>query len=125
MNARELRIGNLIHYNETQLRVACNTIEDLIRDNINGRTDRFTPIPLSSEWLERFTTYKMPHWKGAFGFQKQPHAVEFAGDALGWRFIYRGDHLIGDYLKYVHQLQNLYFALTGSELELKPVKETQ
>jgi len=30
------------------------------------------------------------------------------------------DHLIINYKnKYVHQLQNLYFALTGQELELK------
>lgn len=78
--------------------------------------DDIMPIPLTHEWLERFgyvkdTTdkkwYKLPHhlppiyqWKaGAFGMDGLPLNVKS--------------------LEYVHQLQNLYFALTGEELTIK------
>jgi hypothetical protein len=68
------------------------------------------PIPLTEEWLLRF------------GFEKKYKNYEM-GDFMFFkgscsRISYKLS-LIGINIKHVHQLQNLYFALTGEELKLK------
>lgn len=65
-----------------------------------------TPIPLTEEWLLK--------WFGEDGvgcYAEENNMVEL--------FLNNGDYLIPkNRLQYVHQLQNLYFALTGEELTL-------
>lgn len=82
----------------------------------------FKPIPLTPEWLERF------------GFQKTKNGGTFAeyywsGKGMDLTLDlelststpeYDSQYVSGStQLKHVHQLQNLYFALTGEELEIK------
>lgn len=72
----------------------------------------FEPFPLTEEWLERFgfekiqmsipTAYKT---KDGFRIKK---------DQRGYWMQYKYGMTI---IKHVHQLQNLYFALTGEELQ--------
>lgn len=74
----------------------------------------FKPIPLTEEWLERF------------GFDYLIIEDEYR---FNWIIINRDEkdgviwieNITGKVvvIKYVHQLQNLYFALTGEELILK------
>jgi hypothetical protein len=62
------------------------------------------PIPLTEEWLERFN-WNPPKDIGV-SFSLTTDEIHFVA---------------GNYYKkieYVHQLQNLYFALTNSELEI-------
>jgi hypothetical protein len=79
------------------------------------------PIPLTPEWLEKF------------GFKKEPDTDIYSIPTYShsdlimrnesyeeWHFIYNDKRL--RVIKFVHQLQNLYFALTGEELT---IKETQ
>ena len=69
--------------------------------------DDLTPIPLTEEWLERFgfeevnkgLTFK----KGLFELEKAPDCFQYETTNI----------------YYVHQLQNLYSALTGEELTIK------
>jgi hypothetical protein len=84
-----------------------------------------TPIPLTEEWLRKLgfeivieypDNYK--RWSnGIIGFDKAPGEQPCFGinfdskDALNK---YKSEQL-----KYVHQFQNLYFALTGEELVMK------
>lgn len=68
------------------------------------------PLDLTPEWLERF----------GFDNNKDHEGYYMSG---GWicKNYSEGDggvHCIAE-VRYVHQLQNLYFALTGQELELK------
>jgi len=79
---------------------------------VNG----FEPIPLTEEWLLKFgfEKHRFSHLK------KHKSGVVLC--LLDDCFVLNNykDHLIINYKnKYVHQLQNLYFALTGQELELK------
>jgi hypothetical protein len=79
--------------------------------------DMFEPILLTKEWLLKL------------GFTKESEISEyFDGDyryACEYVLDYKNDVLvfnnnmgsIYNHVKYVHQLQNLYFALTGEELE--------
>ena len=69
------------------------------------------PIPLTEEWLIKFGVKLMPESEYTM------NTYDIAGFKL-WRT--NGKFLFNDKIeiKYVHQLQNIYFALTNKELEL-------
>lgn len=109
MEARELRIGNYAYkYNNPKV----YTIENGI--DING-AGFYQPIPLTGEWLVKFG------FKG--GVKEQgDQLIQVYGNGFFYLFgndsVTSGQCFTGE-CKYVHQLQNLYFALTGQELEVK------
>lgn len=104
MKANELRIGNLVYDNERIYQIYSGTeIGNKHNDN------NFKPIPLTEEWLVKFGIGvekgdKIKHIKGMYGIHFEMKKSSF--------------HILPDikHIKYVHQLQNLYFALTGEEL---------
>jgi hypothetical protein len=72
-------------------------------------------IPLTEEWLVKFG-FKLPaySWIG-----DKFHLSEWDRYPLNWCVaMNKNNAIVVSKLKYVHQLQNLYFALTGEELEL-------
>jgi len=76
----------------------------------------FKPIPLTEEWLLKFGFKKFENYeiynKGDFQCDKtQPEQEE-----EGYWFFIEG-YAVN--IKYVHQLQNLYFVLCGEELIIK------
>ena len=112
MRANELRIGNLVNYliednledpskwyQETYI-----DAEDLLILSKKG-CDNYQPIPITEEWLLKF------HWNGYNYLSINSY---FKLDKDG-RLYYCND-FTGIILEYVHQLQNLYFALKGEEL---------
>ena len=111
MKAEELRIGNLVHdvLNNNAKRIN----QENLCDFANGYVS-FEPIPLTEEWLLKFgfdetIVEGYPIYQSDKGF-----IVEYYKDESVF--------LILDFevrIKYVHQLQNLYFALTGLELTIK------
>ncbi len=107
MKATELRIGNFIQY----LMGDIITLELDGIDHIFKNIDKYKPIPLTEEWLEKLGIRK------AFNDYDQ---IDFCGyycDKLPQGgFIFKATETP---IKYVHQLQNLYFALTEEELEIK------
>lgn len=78
------------------------------------------PIPLSPDWLERFG-FKINN-------ERDPESCSFDYMHIGLFYIgefNRSGWLLNAYdsmppMQYIHQLQNLYFALTGNELSLGP-----
>lgn len=77
----------------------------------------FEPIPLTEEWLIKFG-FKI----SKYGFPtKNNFQVGHVTTDENYQFEYSlgtiGKWILKD-IKYVHQLQNLYFALTGEELTL-------
>jgi hypothetical protein len=126
IKANELRIGNLIKYNDGGVFRVISIHEfglDVEDDIETAYTEyeKFSPIPLTEEWLLKF------------GFEKDVAA--FYLDINTVLFVSYNDdefvHLKSNHLetiasiKYVHQLQNLYFALTGEELTIKEVNNEQ
>lgn len=121
MNAKELRIGNLTYYT--------NPHSDMIVQEVLTPKDldyafSLDPIPLTEEWLLNFGFEKVEDLGDMIYYQiinkRRGFGVELNHDE--WVFylynnidytplIYNEPHF-----KYVHQLQNLYFALTGKEL---------
>jgi hypothetical protein len=107
MKANELRIGNLVEYG--------NDIEQITIHHLFGvmHGDDVKPIPLTEEWLFKFW------FRYNDGLFIKENLVVFIYD--GYCKVVFGSltFVDGVKIKHVHQLQNLYFALTGEELTLK------
>ena len=123
MKASELRIGNWVEtyrlggfFKEYQITGGFEI------DNFSGESiDLVRPIPLTEEWLTRFgfdKTYSELSYR-EYDFGKI--GVEINSDKLTVSYNYGSDveWVNFTHIKHVHQLQNLYFALTGEELTIK------
>lgn len=110
MKANELRIGNLIE-SRTCHHVIVNW--GTLRAISNGERT-YKPIPLTEEWL-----VKLKFNKDFTGWQNKGIRLYF-DDILNSIVLDTDgcDYLNQVKIQYVHQLQNLYFALTGEELTL-------
>lgn len=138
MKAEELRIGNLVYvatawsipdktpliFGDMPHEIDAINFKDVsVHDfpDFRGTSDipiaDLKPIPLTEEWAKKFKLekivdylYSVPSNNGFnIQFYEYSHNVRF--------YLYRNS-IIESYvdLLYVHQLQNLYFALTGEEL---------
>lgn len=117
--ANELRLGNWVEHmtngNKWQI-----TISDFVEEYEMGQAMfHMKPIPLTPEILEKC------------GFQLAPQRISIYEKGLLRLWLghtgciaylinkdTRESHYIRD-IQHLHQLQNLYFALTGEELEIK------
>jgi len=109
MDANELRIGNYIKP-IGDFPVWKVTSRDF--EYIENNTKDYEPIPLTEKWLINF------------GFVKQmgcmfTNKITIRNGIKGKYQLRVSDGLDFVFIKHVHQLQNLYFALTGEELTLK------
>jgi len=118
MKANELRIGNLLgSYNKGEedrvLTINAQNILVEAKANNQGYT-RYRPIPLTEEWLLRFGFEKNNN--NQFILIKGSVDILFNKDLNGWTC--DGINFSINMTEHVHQLQNLYFALTGEELTI-------
>jgi len=124
MDARELRIGNVV--SRIDLGNEELIIETIIelgqKATISGpikvicEYDDIHPIPLTEEWLEKYGFTQDERNK--FEWWDEEGGTSFDNCLTGpFRTYTNGGHVV--LIEYVHQLQNLYFALTGTELEIK------
>jgi hypothetical protein len=119
MKATDLRLGNLIKKNNKIYEISSLFFVDLydgtIRENYNN-SYVIEPIQLTEEWLLKFGFEKTMSWTYVKDLVGNLQLVYYLGEK-GWSI---GFNSYSDFsnLKYVHQIQNLYFALTGKELTL-------
>jgi hypothetical protein len=111
MEAKELRISNLVHLiadgHENEPDLLIWELEDY--EFYENKMEYIKPIPLTEEWLGK--CYFKFKELGLYNFSISNHIVSK-----------RIFFTIDGYAKqiyYLHQLQNLYFALTGTELTIK------
>lgn len=121
MKANELRIGNSIRRMGVVVHIDGRTLFDLAYSESIRK--EYEPIPLAEEWLIKFGFYFK---KCGICGQDQWSGMDFyMNDIITLRGNLKNDStLILSFLydcqiKYVHQLQNLYFALIGEELTIK------
>ena len=121
MEAKELRIGNWVsrlgYYKQIKsIEKGCGKI-DYVSVGEVFTSNQIDPIPLTEEWLKKFGFVKVAnHYeKNCFNIYKYKDEIEieFRNDEDDESFV------IGMRYNYVHQLQNLYFAVTGEELIIK------
>lgn len=116
MKPNELRIGNYHNYDTGEgIEVGVTDIQDLFWLSKNPNDEDYQPIPLTEEWLKKFgfhisrnQAHKVYNDLGnIFALNKVNKEFEFTWGAVQ--------------VRYVHQLQNLYWCLTGEELQIKKV----
>jgi hypothetical protein len=130
MKAQELRIGNLVNHETGQCKVVGFYGEIFRAENINkielkSNVFNLQPIPLTEKWLLEFGFEKLnTTMSGCFVFQKGLWRVaikvniEETYEWVLWHERISPPTWCLSRFEYVHQLQNLYFALTGEELIL-------
>jgi hypothetical protein len=114
MEAKELRIGN--YYNgdiSKEVNIQQITYEDIKELFQDSQDDYYQPIKLTEEWLLKFGFQTDELEKDEYYIYKVSLYKGFNG---GYQRIING-YNDGVELNHVHQLQNLYFALTGEELK--------
>jgi hypothetical protein len=131
INKRELRIGNIVASPKHGLAIA--TIAGIATNDIVmleevSTYDFFSdvqPIPLTPDWLDKLGI----RYKEGLGYS-YPFAENF--NLYLTKGVFRdcqctimqyseGEELL-KHIKYVHQFQNLYFALTGEELTIRSLQ---
>jgi len=116
MEANELRINNYVYpFDDIYLVTKKTILEDCIQVCFKDfeNTNELHPIPLTEEWLLKF------------GF-KRTNKYDFELIKNDFHFYTSSDFFNGNgficfnefdiKIKYIHELQNLYFALTNKEL---------
>ena len=124
IDSNEVRIGNLVNYNDGEYGFddyvviiepheihTYRTIAERIKNA------ELNPIPITPEWLERLGL------KGhSFDFSKV-FTISYYDDMVHIEQYSEGPFDL-PHIKYIHQLQNLYHALTGQELTVKELTPT-
>lgn len=117
MNAIELRIGNYVSYGT--LRVKIEAISSDIVSVSGARLNRFTPIEISK--IDPISLSEKDVDLSVFGknFYSVNVKIDTKEDMMWVYSQYHRDYISYKLPRYVHQIQNLLFALTGIELKLK------
>lgn len=118
IKSEELRVGNILKEGKIKSIYYDNTVG--LDDSNTYHLEDLNSIPLTEDWLKRFGFV----YHGVEGFScDEKSTLKFyfsTGNGLMCNIFYRrttpSDNVKGCF--YVHQLQNLYFALTGEDLKL-------
>jgi hypothetical protein len=124
MKESELRIGNLIFDNHREIVVDVDI--NILRSITNNNPCLYKPIPLTEEWLLKFGFEKLnTKMSDCFVFQKGlwrvaiKDNIEKTYEWVLWHERISPPTWCLSRFEYLHQLQNLYFSLTGEELTVK------
>lgn len=114
MNANELRLGNYVKFPNNDKPLIVNL--RILQLHFSGDTN-YAPIPLNADWLLKFRFLHL-----GIGFVSEDNLLFIYGNKDGKYeiFLYQSEQE-DSYLahfQFVHQLQNLYFALTGKDLTI-------
>lgn len=115
MESSHLRIGNYVYVqNGKLLKQEKGERTQLYKiENVNIQSAyKYDPIPITEQWLLDFAFLN--------GIEEMTLCDE--NICIYWRKFESHFEINGEkyFKKYIHQLQNLYFALTEKELILKP-----
>jgi len=124
MEAKEFRTGNLLNYTTSEGDILPTSLDWQDLKWLEEDPEGFEPvngyIPLTEEWLLKFgfeivydsvyrTRYDLSEdYRFGYDFNKLTNFVSKGCRFKGYYF----NHIL-----YVHQIQNLYFSLTGKELD--------
>ena len=137
---QELRYKNLVNYQGETIEIHGVSVFDAFNSSIGDiPLHCLEPIPLTEEWLLKagfelydyepneegdefpdfiYMSYKItpPEKLYYYTITNTPEDGGYFDFCIKVQF---ADYVMLNTLQYVHQLQNLYFALTGKELEFK------
>lgn len=131
MKASELRIGNLVDWYSKIIKLDGVTESYLTTHDPFDTIDptQVQPITLTEEWLLKFGfPPESSACKRFWVLDNNLYSItteRINNDAWSFDFVtLKNEAFMLQSIKYVHQLQNLYFALTGEELTVStPAQE--
>lgn len=132
IDEREVRVGIWVHriagdYEAEDYQLTKSGVCDYLKSNDKEKKKYYNEIPLTEEWLEKF------------GFKSDIHQIgeEFIKEGTKFSVFNHPEHAdethsqfsrsfggIDLYFKYVHHLQNVFYALTGTELTIQQPQHT-
>jgi hypothetical protein len=138
MKANELRIGNYVIWKDEESNDAILTVTGIVLNDCiwveweweNGEKDytecdfdSLKPIPITEDWLIKLGFYEYDRMGENIFFSMKQY------NDMNWNLHFNRNILTVSFkdlvwnksfeIKYLNQLQNLYFALTGEELTIK------
>lgn len=139
MKAEELRLGNYVYYLEYDFyednvfatgeksvdTIDLNSLHEIFFGNDNLLKGVYEPIPLTEEWLLNlgFEKYDSTWFRKMEMPSITKETIDIRINVITKCTCVFGDEFLEPAFfkecENVHQLQNLYFALTGEELEIK------
>ena len=131
IKANELRIGNIINYQGVKKIVnslSSESIDVCYLANYgefkypNTPIEHIKPIPLTEELLLKCGFISRSFKMSDISIKKDTNLYTLVYDLIKSECYLDLDFTfmtLDNEIKYLHQLQNLYFALTGEELEIK------
>jgi hypothetical protein len=115
IEARELKIGNWVSFEDHLIKQ-----QRIVFLSEKADLSMVEPIPLTEDWLLRFG---FDYVRGEEYHNKRINEGAFhlkrVGDAFNHWYFYHKDKMITTNIRFVHQLQNIFFAMKSEELELK------
>ncbi len=133
MKAEEVKYKNLVEYDGRifEIHMIAEEFPALNTDEFGiGVVDwnNIKPIPLTEEWLIRFGFNTWKGWLCLDAFSPGHPSQRFdlywsKEDGFNCKSRYQGDVELGykmRHIEHVHELQNLFYSLTGEQLTLKP-----
>lgn len=130
IDVRELRINNYVLCKNEVCRVNMINRGDIVEvstiDSDSVRecfvedilSDRIYPIPLTEELLLKCGFKKINHISGYSFFSMERNNKNGANIDIYKSYSTVGSNTSVPHIQFLHQLQNIYFALTGKELEV-------
>lgn len=118
IQVNELRIGNYINYEQTT-----HVIAELHSDKVLHFWEQCTSDRYFSEYQSIKGIKLSKQWLLKLGFELDEEGTAFFHQRTGFPLtkqftMYAGSYIEWVKIDYVHQLQNLHFALKGKELQL-------
>tara|TARA_R110000772_G_scaffold227995_1_gene338728 strand:+ start:280 stop:624 length:345 start_codon:yes stop_codon:yes gene_type:complete len=111
MKAKNFRIGNVVNING----------KDILMDNGCFGATTLQPVLLKQDWLTklgvRHNGYSR-YWLPMPNIKAELHFEIYGADIVPTIKNDFGELILNE-IRYVHELQNLFFALTGLEFEIK------
>ena len=114
MEANELRLGNLFIEENSSKIISVIGLEKnrIVFDGIFLDKWQAKPITLTDEWLIKFGFIKTESF-AYYNINSNLELINISNKYFRAHFM---DKPIKKYIQYLHQIQNLYFELTGDEL---------
>ena len=118
MKPTELRIGNIVRYNDELCKVFLLAKNEIYTEVLDEGTLPFykmeyvKPEPLSEEWLKKIGFFRHDKKYRYIVFEDLYYDIK---KVVGSYSLCRKSIKIAN-IRYLHQLQNIHFALTGEEL---------
>lgn len=124
IDLRELRLNNWVYSLEIDDFVQIASIDSefvSLKDHVTWNyvyADMIDPIPLTEEILLK-CGFETSQWDCHSTFRKDICSDGCIVISLEHKYVEIGDLTLDIEIKYLHQLQNLYFAISGKELKIE------